>query len=139
MPHAKSCPLRVFSSYPPLEGAIDPKVLAMHARKRGFPACAITDRNGLYGSMAFSEAAMGAGVQPVIGSLLAVARPGSGADGKPPVIDWLALYAQDEKGYDNLCALVSSAHLERPVHEAPHVALHALAGRPDGQIGRAHV
>ena len=45
-----------------LEGAIDPKVLAKHARKLGFPACAITDRNGLYGSMAFSEAAMGAGV-----------------------------------------------------------------------------
>src|SRR3546814_10545949 len=71
---------------------------------------------------------------PVIGSLLAVARPGSGADGKPPVIDWLALYAQDEKGYDNLCGLVSSAHLDRPVHEAPHVALHALAGRTDGLI-----
>src|SRR3546814_4066591 len=87
MPHANFVPLRVFSSYTMLEGAIDPKVLAKHARKLGFPACAITDRNGLYGSMAFSEAAMGAGVQPVIGSLLAVARPGSGADCHPPVID----------------------------------------------------
>src|SRR3546814_20119333 len=77
---------------------------------------------------------MGAGVQPVIGSLLAVARPGSGADGKTPVIDWLALYAQDEKGYDNLCGLVSSAHLDRPVHEAAHVALHAPDGRTDGLV-----
>src|SRR3546814_2330535 len=77
---------------------------------------------------------MGDGVQPVIGCLLAVARPGSGEAGKPHVIDWLALYAQDEKGYDNLCGLVSSAHLDRPVHEAPHVALHALAGRTDGLI-----
>src|SRR3546814_3915959 len=77
---------------------------------------------------------MGDGVQPVIGCLLAVARPGSGEAGKPHVIDWLALYAQDEKGYDNLCGLVSSAHLDRPVHEATHVALHALAGRTDGLI-----
>ena len=133
MPHASFVPLRVFSAFTMLEGAIDPKVLAKHARKLGFPACAITDRNGLYGAMAFSDAAMGAGVQPIIGTFLAVARPG-GVDGKSPIIDWLALYAQDERGYDNLCALVSAAHLDRPVHEPAHVTLDALEGRTDGLI-----
>ncbi len=133
MPHAAFVPLRVFSAYTMLEGAIEPKTLAKHARKLGFPACAITDRNGLYGAMAFSEAAMGAGVQPVIGTLLAVARPGV-AEGKSPVIDWLALYAQDEQGYDNLCALVSAAHLDRPDHEPAHVTMEALHGRTDGLL-----
>ena len=33
------------------------------------------------------------------------------------MIDWLPLYAQDEAGYHNLCALVSAAHLDRPVEE----------------------
>src|SRR3546814_8925519 len=88
MPHSPFVPLHVFSAYTMLEGAIEPKVLAKHARKLGFPACAITDRNGLYGVMPFSEAAMAAGVQPIIGALLAVARPGT-PEGKPPVIDWL--------------------------------------------------
>jgi DNA polymerase-3 subunit alpha len=126
-------PLRIFSAYTMLEGAIDPKAIATRARALGFPAAAITDRNGLYGAMAFSEAAKKAGVQPVIGTMLGVARPG-GADGKPPVIDWLPLYAQDETGYDNLCALVSAAHLDRPQHEDAHVLLEALVGRSDGLI-----
>src|SRR3546814_19905929 len=98
MPHANFVPLRVFSSYTMLEGAIDPKVLAKHARKLGFPACAITDRNGLYGSIALSEAALGAGVQPVIRSLLDVPRPGTRGDGKPPVHDWRAPLCRAEKG-----------------------------------------
>jgi len=126
-------PLRIFSAYTMLEGAIDPKAIATRARALGFPAAAITDRNGLYGAMAYSEAAKKAGVQPIIGTLLGVARPG-GAEGKAPTIDWLPLYAQDETGYDNLCALVSAAHLGRPQHEEPHVLLEALVGRSEGLI-----
>jgi DNA polymerase-3 subunit alpha len=126
-------PLRIFSAFTMLEGAIDPKAIASRARALGFPAAAITDRNGLYGAMAFSEAAKKAGVQPIIGTMLGVARPG-GADGKAPQIDWLPLYAQDEKGYDNLCALVSAAHLDRPPHEDAHIPFEKLIGRTDGLI-----
>src|SRR3546814_9244276 len=74
MPHSPFVPLHVFSAYTMLEGAIEPKVLAKHARKLGFPACAITDRNGLYGVMPLSEAALAAGVQRLIGALLAIGR-----------------------------------------------------------------
>ena len=66
-------PLRVFSSYTMLEGAIEPKAIAKQAKKLGFPAAAIVDRNGLYGVMPFSDAAKAEGVQPIIGTLLAVA------------------------------------------------------------------
>ncbi|TVV75615.1 DNA polymerase III subunit alpha [Sphingomonas solaris] len=137
MPHAPFVPLRIFSAYTMLEGAIDPKAVAKHARKLGFPAAAITDRNGLYGAMAFSEAAKKDGVQPIIAALLGVARPqrgGGDRDAKALTLDWLALYAQDATGYDNLCALVSLAHLGRPVHEDAHVSLEALEGRTDGLI-----
>ena len=126
-------PLRILSAYTMLEGAIDPKAVVARARTLGFPAAAITDRNGLYGAMAFSEAAKKAGVQPIVGALLGVARP-SAPEGKAAIIDWLALYAQDEAGYDNLCALVSAAHLDRPVHEEAHVTLEALAARTGGLI-----
>ncbi len=134
MPAFPFVPLRVFSCYTMLEGAIDPKAIATRAKALGFPAAAITDRNGLYGAMAFSEAAKKTGVQPIIGTLLGVARPGSGEGGKAPLIDWLPLYAQDQQGYDNLCVLVSAAHLERPAHEDAHVSLDALIGRSDGLI-----
>src|SRR3546814_3704623 len=76
MPHAPFVPLRVFSSYTMLEGAIEPKAIAKHARNLGFPAAALTDRNGLYAAMAFSDACKSEGVQPIIGSMLCVARPG---------------------------------------------------------------
>ncbi|WP_370309043.1 DNA polymerase III subunit alpha [Sphingobium abikonense] len=133
MSHAAFVPLRVFSSFTMLEGAIDPKKIAKQARALGFPAAAITDRNGLYGSMAFSDACKGEGVQPIIGAMLGVLRPGRPANAAQ-VHDWIALYAQDARGYDNICALVSMAHLDRPVEEVPHVTLDALEGRTDGVI-----
>lgn len=126
-------PLRIFSAYTMLEGAIQPKKIAARARELGFPAAALVDRNGLYAAMPFCAAAFETGVQPIIGTMLAVARPGR-ADGEDPVIDWLPLLAQDETGYENLCALVSEAHLNRPMTEAPHVAFETLDGRTDGLI-----
>ncbi|HMO77387.1 MAG TPA: DNA polymerase III subunit alpha, partial [Sphingopyxis sp.] len=114
--------------------AIDPKAVAKAARERGFPAVAIADRNGLYGAMAFGDACTAAGVQPIVGAFLSVARPGPRLANGAPQIDWLALYAQDRGGYDNLCALVSAAHLGRPVEQEPHVTLPGLAGRTEGLI-----
>ncbi|MGB3320498.1 MAG: DNA polymerase III subunit alpha [Sphingopyxis granuli] len=134
MAYSPLVPLRVFSSFTMLEGAIDPKAIAKAARERGFPAIAIADRNGLYGVMAFGDACKAAGVQPIVGTFLSVARPGQRLPNGAPLIDWLALYAQDDIGYDNLCALVSAAHLDRPIEQDPHVALSALAGKTDGLI-----
>jgi DNA polymerase-3 subunit alpha len=140
MPHAPFVPLRIYSSYTMLDGAVDPKAIAKTAADRGFPAVAITDRNGLYGSVAFAKACKDLGVQPVIGTMLAVARPERGGASIPgqaataPTIDWLALYAQDEAGYDNLCHLVSRAHLGRPLEFAAHVRLDDLAGHTQGLI-----
>ena len=132
MSYAPFVPLRVFSAYTMLEGATDAKAVGGRARGLGFPAVAVTDRNGLYGAMAFEKGCRDVGVQPIIGTLLAVARPGGDPD--QPQIDWLALYAQDGAGYDNLCALVSEAHLGRPLEHAPHVMFEALEGRTDGLI-----
>ncbi len=128
MAFAPFVPLRVFSSYSMLEAAIEPKAIAKLARERGFPAIAICDRNGLYGTPAFAAACKAEGVQPIIGTLLGVLRE----EGGP--IDYLPLYAQDEAGWQNLCALVSQAHLDRPVELEPHIALSHLAGRTEGLI-----
>ena len=83
--------------------------------------------------MPFSDACIAKGVQPIIGAMLggcAAARDRRRRRG----IDWLALYAQDEQGYANLCKLVSAAHLDRPVEQEPHVPFAALEGLTDGLI-----
>jgi DNA polymerase-3 subunit alpha len=134
MAHQPFVPLRVLSGYSMLEGAIEPKALAQLAKERGFPAIAVADRNGLYCAPAFASACFDKGVQPIIGTLLAVARPDATGQHGAPVIDWLALYAQNEAGWLNLCHLVSAAHLDRPVEFDAHVRLEALEGHSDGLI-----
>jgi DNA polymerase-3 subunit alpha len=83
--------------------------------------------------MPFSDACSVKGVQPIIGALLAVARPPE-IGGEPGVIDWLVLLAKDDLGYANLCKLVSAAHLDRPLEQDPHVAFATLDGLSDGLI-----
>ncbi|WP_375402409.1 DNA polymerase III subunit alpha [uncultured Sphingomonas sp.] len=131
--HSGFVPLRIFSSYTMLDGAIEPKAIVERARQLHFPATALTDRNGLYAAMAFSEAAKKGGVQPIVGAMLGVCRPGT-PDSVAAPLDWLALYAQDAVGYDNLCALVSMAHLDRPIELDAHVDFSMLEGRTDGLL-----
>ncbi len=129
MAFAPFVPLRVLSSYSMLEGAIDPKNIAKLAKERGFPAITICDRNGLYGAVQFAYGCFDEGVQPIIGALLGVAR-----EGHEGQVDYLPLLAQDEAGYDNLCHLVSKAHLDRPAEFDPHVTLDDLDGHTGGLL-----
>src|SRR4051794_18086629 len=115
-----------------LEGAMEPKTIAGRAGMLGFPAIGLTDRNGLYGAMPFSDACFAKGVQPIVGAMLAVARPPEiGGEGG---IDWLVLLAKDDQGYANLCKLVSSAHLDRPLEQEPHIPFTKLEGLSAGLI-----
>jgi DNA polymerase-3 subunit alpha len=115
-----------------LEGAMEPKTIASRTAMLGFPAVALTDRNGLYGAMPFSDACTANGVQPVIGALLAIARPPEiGGESR---IDWLVLLAKDDQGYANLCKLVSLAHLDRPLEQEPHIEFAKLDGLSEGLI-----
>jgi DNA polymerase III subunit alpha len=131
MAYVPFVPLRVFSAYTMLEGAIEPKAIGEAARKLGFPAIAICDRNGLYGVMPFQDAALAKGVQPIIGSLLGICRPTQ--DGRF-IRDWLPLFAQNDEGYANLCRLVSMAHLDRPEDCDAHVSFEQLAAHSSGLI-----
>jgi len=110
---------------------MEPKAIAKRAAELGFPAIGLNDRNGLYAAMPFTEACIDKGVQPVIGAMLAVARP---VELGVPGIDWLVLLAKDETGYANLCSLVSASHLDRPIELDPHVPFSVLEGASDGLI-----
>jgi len=111
---------------------MEPKTIASRAAMLGFPAVALTDRNGLYGAMPFSDACAAKGVQPIIGAMLAVARPSE--IGGEERIDWLVLLAKDDQGYANLSKLVSTAHLDRPLELVPHVEFATLEGLSGGLI-----
>ncbi len=127
-------PLRIQSAYSMLEGAMYPKQIAEICTAKGIPAAALTDRDVLFGAMDFSQALSARGVQPIIGAMLSVERPGGRQIGGRPVIDSIVLLAQDEDGYTNLIGLVSAAHLGSEPADGPHVTLDQLEARAGGLI-----
>ena len=60
--------LHAHSGYSFLDGASHPEELILRARELGYPALALTDHDGLYGSMEFAHAAREAGIQPITGA-----------------------------------------------------------------------
>src|SRR5439155_9536984 len=119
-----SVELHLHTCFSFLEGASLPEELALCAADLGYRALAITDHDGLHGAMEFAQACAAAGVQPIVGVELTL-RHGLLDERSGPV--HLTLLAETDRGYANLCRLVSEAHCESP-REA--VALDpALLGR----------
>jgi DNA polymerase-3 subunit alpha len=130
--------LRTHSAYSLLEGALTIKKLVGLCAEHQMPAVALTDRDNLFGSMEFSLAAAGAGVQPIIGVQLSVlpmtkAEPSNNAS-KKHAPDQLMLYAKDDVGYYNLLKLVSSTYIEPEGGEAPLVTYAAVAKYSEGVL-----
>jgi error-prone DNA polymerase len=131
--------LDVRSAFSLKEGAFVPEHLAALAAEMGMPAVALTDRDGLYGAARFVAACEREGVLPILGASLTIREGGRDAP--------LVLLAQDERGYANLCRLLTDAHMlgERgdPSITVTQVCAHAagmvaLAG-PRSHAGRLAV
>ena len=118
--------LRVHSAYSLAESTLRIKKIAALAAGDSQPAVAITDTNNMFGALEFCKVMMGEGVQPIVGvqALLSDAR-GSGE---------VALLAQTETGYSNLCKLNSKALLEVEGGDDPVITLDVLAAHADGLI-----
>src|SRR5262249_52370657 len=56
------------SAYSFLDGTSQPEELAMRAAELGYEALALTDHDGVYGSLEFAHAAKAVGVRPITGA-----------------------------------------------------------------------
>ena len=65
--------LHCHSAYSFLDGASLPEELAATALELGHRALALTDHDGVYGSMEFAHAARGLGLRPIHGAELSLA------------------------------------------------------------------
>ena len=138
--------LHCHSGFSFLDGASHPEELVFQALELGYPALALTDHNGLYGSMEFAQTALAEGLQPITGAEVTVALdiPGipqglDGLDAADPDGDPLirgchmTLLADTPAGYANLCRLLSEAHLESE-RGRPTLPLSSLFARTEGLI-----
>jgi len=115
--------LHCHSAFSFLDGASLPEQLALTASQLGYPAIALTDHSGLYGSMAFAQEAKQLGLQAITGAELTL------LDGSH-----VTLLAETPEGYANLCRLITEAHLGRADRRDPRLDFASLEARHAGLI-----
>jgi error-prone DNA polymerase len=91
--------LHAHSAYSFLDGASLPEELAARAAELGYEAVALTDHDGVYGSLEFARAAKAFGVRPITGAEVTL------TDGSH-----VTLLVETPEGYGNLCRLLTAAH-----------------------------
>ena len=69
--------LHCHSAYSFLDGASQPEELAARAAELGYEALALTDHDGVYGSLEFAQAAKAFGVRPITGAEVTLGGVGS--------------------------------------------------------------
>jgi len=110
------------SNFSFLEGASHPEELITAAQALGVSALALTDSDGLYGTVKAHLAAKGQGLKLLTGARLTLSDA-------PP----LHVYACNKQGYTHLCQLISKSRLSNPKGEAS-LPWRELAERAEGLI-----
>jgi error-prone DNA polymerase len=105
-----------------LDGASTPEDLVEKAFKLGYKALALTDHNGLYGIVRFHKDCKEKGIKPIIGSEITLDNGHQ-----------LVLIVKNQRGYSNLCQLLTQALLSHPKGEAT-IKSEELFSRSEGLI-----
>ncbi|MEM7417938.1 MAG: error-prone DNA polymerase [Gemmatimonadota bacterium] len=124
--------LHCHSGFSFLDGASHPEELVLRAVELGYPALALTDHNGLYGSMEFAQAAKRANLQPITGAEVTLRGCFPGQD-EPEHGHHVTLLAETPTGYANLSRLLTEAHMGSERGD-PRLPLDVLLGRAEGLI-----
>ncbi|MGH3032419.1 MAG: PHP domain-containing protein, partial [Gaiellaceae bacterium] len=113
--------LHAHSAYSFLDGASLPEELAARAVELGHDALALTDHDGLYGSLEFAHAAKALGLRPLTGAEATL------SDGSH-----VTLLVETARGYANLCRLLTAAHAHERLN--PRLDLALLEERNEGLV-----
>ncbi|MFN3650278.1 MAG: DNA polymerase III subunit alpha [Armatimonadota bacterium] len=114
--------LHCHSGYSFGDGASLPEELAAQAERLGYSALALTDHNGVYGSMEFAHQAKGRGLHPITGAEVTLEDESR-----------VVLLVESRAGYANLCRLLSTAH-QTSERTRPRLSRRLLAAHAEGLI-----
>jgi error-prone DNA polymerase len=134
--------LHAHSAFSFLDGASHPEELAAEGARLGLKSLAITDHDGLYGVVRFSQAAKKVGLKTSFGAELHLPAP-AGASGAPvldpptglpdPRATHLLVLARGPQGYRNLSSAIGTAHLDAGVKGAANYTLEGLGEASAGE------
>ena len=126
--------LHVHTEYSLLDGACRIDRLFDHIKEMGQTAIAITDHGVMYGCVQFYDAAVAAGIKPIIGCEVYVAtRTRFDKVNRVDGNNHLILLCKNDTGYKNLIKLVSAGFLEG-FYSKPRVDKQLLEQYHDGLI-----
>ncbi|MBY0099017.1 DNA polymerase III subunit alpha [Mesobacillus maritimus] len=100
--------LQVHSAYSLLTSTIKIDELVSSAKEKGFPAIALTDRNVMYGTIAFYKECLRNSIKPIIG--LTVDILGIDEEKVGPLV----LLASNNQGFQNLIKITSAVQTKSP-------------------------
>lgn len=123
--------LHLHSQYSILDGAIRFEELLQLLEEKNFKACALTDHGNMFGAIEFYTMALERGIKPILGCEVYVA-PTNRFDRIPDPYH-LLLLVMNEKGYRNLCHLLSLSYLEGFYHK-PRIDYELLERYGEGLI-----
>jgi len=128
--------LHVHSEFSLLDGLGRITELVDQAKALGFDSLGLTDHGALYGAVAFVQAAKNAGIKPIVGVETYIARRSmADREGKADAQPFhLVLLARNWTGYQNLCRIVTDAHLDGYYYK-PRIDRDYLARHAEGLIG----
>jgi error-prone DNA polymerase len=121
--------LHCHSAYSFLDGASMPDELVPRALELGHTALALTDHNGVYGSMEHAQVARSLGLKAIHGAELDL------DDGRH-----LTLLVESSRGWTSLCRLITHAHAHTrapeggPIRDTPRVSLEQVLDHADGLV-----
>ncbi|MBN1505134.1 MAG: DNA polymerase III subunit alpha [Candidatus Eisenbacteria bacterium] len=136
MQHSRFVHLHNHTGYSLLDGACKVGPLVEAARAMKMPALAVTDHGNMFGAIEFYGKATKAGLKPIIGCEVYVARGSRKEKGRGVAAqtDHLVLLASSDEGYRNLLKLVSVSYLEG-FYYTPRIDKEILAECSRGLIG----
>ncbi|MCA1778428.1 MAG: DNA polymerase III subunit alpha, partial [Xanthomonadaceae bacterium] len=108
--------LRVHSQYSLEDGLSKPAALVSRACDLGMPAIAITDWHNLFGLVKFYREARKKGIKPLIGADLRMTNPALETE-----CSVVTLLVQSDRGYLNLCRLISRSFIEGRIQGQPRI------------------
>ena len=125
--------LHLHTEYSLLDGACRIKPLMQRLKALGMQSCAITDHGVMYGVLDFYRAAKAEGIHPVIGCEVYVCPDMDNKTSVSRDYSHLILLCENQKGYQNLSALVSEGWL-RGYYYRPRVDYDLLEKYHEGLI-----
>ena len=103
--------LHVHTEYSLLDGIARINKLVEITKERGYSAVAITDHGNMYGTLAFYEECVKAGIKPILGCEFYICSDLTKKQGKDDM-GHLVLLAKNEEGFHNLLKLNEIAFVD---------------------------